>query len=72
MPPAARKKQEKREWLVIFDPSGDFVGRAFRNFDLFPGGWDDGTLFWNVRNGRLRMWKDGRFFRFPRETKEHQ
>lgn len=41
-------------WLVVADPSGDFLGRRFRHRDL-SGEWMQGLVFWNCRSGEVRL-----------------
>ena len=65
-----------RPWLVITDPSGDFLGRAFRAFDLTGGDqvkpyWNVGTIFWNQHTGVLKKWNGFRFEIFtPQATQK--
>jgi len=58
--------QTAHPWMVIHDPSGDFLGRCFRNSDLAvknaqEAQWEDGTIFWHIRQGDLRIWNNGRY-----------
>jgi len=66
--PLARKAQksyESRPWLVIHDPSGDFLNSTFRAIDLDVclGGWPEGIIFWHRGSGEIRIWRGNRYTR---------
>lgn len=46
---------ECRYWKVIKDPSGLFTGNLFRLVDLEAGGFDPGTTFEHILNGKQRV-----------------
>lgn len=46
---------EYRYWKVVKDPSGLFTGNLFRLVDLEAGGFDPGTTFENILNGKQRV-----------------
>ena len=46
---------ECRYWKVIKDPSGLFTGGLFRLLDLEAGGFDPGTIFQHIYNGKQRI-----------------
>jgi len=51
-------------WVVIHDPSGDFLWRRFRVIDLaqeFSNCWPEGIIFWNAMGGEVRIWQEGRY-----------
>jgi hypothetical protein len=58
-----------RRWVVVEDPSGDFLGRSFRAFDLNGAAdnyWPEMIVFENETTGERRTWEDGRFIHsFP-------
>ncbi len=49
-----------RRWKCVFDPSEDgfFRGNLFTLEMIRTGGFDEGTLFENLRTGERRAWKD--------------
>lgn len=57
--PAHRK--DAAPWLVIHDPSGDFLGRRFRLLDLTAPQWEEGTIFWHTAQGDVRIWRNGKY-----------
>lgn len=65
-------QSEQRPWMVIYDPSGDFTGGLFRAIDLeHSSTWDNGTIFWNIHTGQVRVWRHGKFDRLiPLEQKK--
>ncbi len=68
-PPYVELKTKKgrsasRPWRVTKDPSGDFLGRNFRSFDLFGARenyWPEGITFENLRTGERKVWQKGQF-----------
>jgi hypothetical protein len=44
-----------RPWRVTSDPSKMFLGSVFRATDLDAGGFDEGTMFINLRTGEERI-----------------
>lgn len=43
-----RDRSFSRPWVVVVDPSGDFLGRAFRSFDIDGAPvniWPQGIVF---------------------------
>ena len=71
------KRSAGRPWLVITDPSGDFAGRAFRNFDLkinHVNHWPRGIIFWNQKTGTVKKWNGSTFDVFipVKKTQESQ
>ena len=56
-------------WLVIADPSGDFLGRCFRSLDLntrYNSHWPIGIVFENERTGERKRWTGKRFVKVKR------
>ena len=59
-----RGRSASRPWKVTKDPSGDFLGRNFRSFDLFGARenyWPEGITFENLRTGESKVWQMGQF-----------
>jgi hypothetical protein len=59
-----RGRSASRPWRVTKDPSGDFLGRNFRSFDLFGARenyWPVGITFKNLRTGEYKIWRMGQF-----------
>lgn len=59
-----RGRTASRPWLVTKDPSGDFLGRSFRAFDLFGSHenyWSEGTVFENKRTSERKIWRKGQY-----------
>jgi hypothetical protein len=59
-----RGRSASRPWLVTQDPSGDFLGRSFRAFDLFGSHenyWPEGTVFENKRTSERKVWRMGQY-----------
>ena len=57
-------RKEVRSWIVVSDPSGDFLGRSFRSFDLsgaVHNYWPEGITFENQSTKECRIWSDGQF-----------
>lgn len=57
-----KKPTNQSPWMVIHDPSGDFLWRCFRSVDLqrrYSHCWPDGIIFWNTRRGEVRIWQNG-------------
>ncbi|MDX9993493.1 MAG: hypothetical protein RBS68_15735 [Anaerolineales bacterium] len=50
-------------WLVIEDPSKDFVGRQFQPIDLQLSAenftWPNGIKFKNTKTGEIKTYRDG-------------
>ena len=68
------KRSYSRPWLVITDPSGDFMGRAFRSFDLKISHithWPQGITFWNQSTGAVKKWNGSAFEVFIPTIKGH-
>lgn len=72
--PVSSTSSDQRPWMVIHDPSGDFCGRLFRSIDLERSpNWDNGTIFWNIRTGQVRVWRYGIFDKLiPQEQKKRK
>ena len=54
-----------RRWVVVEDPSGDFLGRRFRAYDLtgaIDNYWPEEITFEHQDTGERRTWIDGQFF----------
>jgi hypothetical protein len=59
-----RGRTASRPWLVTNDPSGDFLGRSFRSFDLFGSHenyWTEGTVFEHKRTSERKVWRMGQY-----------
>ncbi len=60
LPPVPHQRQsgQKSYWLVTNDPSGDFIGRSFRTYDLNAREkhWAVGTVFENQKTGERKRW----------------
>ena len=74
-PRSSRKpgRRAMRCWLVIKDPSGDFLGRSFRAYDLtgaFDNYWPEEIIFEHQDTGERKTWIDGRFFSTPPAQRE--
>ena len=57
-------RREVRDWLVVADSSGDFLGRSFRAFDLsgaVHNYWPDGIIFENKKTKERRTWMNDQF-----------
>ncbi len=57
-------RSPSRPWQVTKDPSGDFLGRKFRSFDLSGARenyWPEGITFENLRTGESKVWQMGQF-----------
>ena len=57
-------RKEVRDWLVVEDISGDFLGRSFRAFDLsgaVHNFWPDGIIFENKKTKERRTWMNDQF-----------
>lgn len=54
---------KSRPWLVIEDPSGDFIGRRFQTADLQFSAenftWPDGIRFMNIKTEQIKMYRNG-------------
>ena len=58
-------RSASRPWLVIVDPSGDFLGRCFRSFDLntrYNSHWPVGIVFEHQKTGRQKIFIGGNQF----------
>lgn len=58
-----KKNKESRKWLVVQDPSGDFLGALFRYMDLKfgLGNWPEGITFQHISTGQRMTWDSGQF-----------
>ncbi|MFZ5882471.1 MAG: hypothetical protein ACOYYI_01675 [Chloroflexota bacterium] len=67
------RQKASTPWVVIHDPSGDFLGRRFRGADLdktVEAHWEDGTIFWHAARGEVRIWRGGTYRTLtPRRSK---
>ena len=57
-------RSASRHWVVVKDPSGDFLGRTFRTYDLNGARenyWPEGIVFENQRTGERKAWRRGQF-----------
>jgi hypothetical protein len=54
---------KSRPWLVIEDPSGDFIGRQFQTVDLQSSAenftWPNGIRFMNIKTEQIKMYRNG-------------
>lgn len=54
---------KSRPWLVIEDPSGDFLGRQFQTVDLQFSAenftWPNGIRFMNVKTEQIKKYQNG-------------
>jgi hypothetical protein len=50
-------------WLVIEDPSGDFIGRRFQTVDLQCSAenftWPNGIRFMNTKTEQIKTYQNG-------------
>jgi hypothetical protein len=70
-----RGRRAIRCWLVIEDPSGDFLGGHFRTFDLngaTDNYWPEGIIFENQTTQERKIWRAGRFFSLQSSGKYHR
>jgi hypothetical protein len=54
---------KSRPWLVIEDPSGDFLGGQFQMSDLISSAenftWPEGIRFLNIKTEEVKIYRGG-------------
>jgi len=68
-------RRSVRNWEVIFCPTGDFLGRCFRTFDLTGARntyWDQGMIFKNKKTGATWTWNGSEFTKSNPESNPKQ